>query len=252
MHFPFPCAIGFAAIYLPYTLALLDPAEAGPVSAYWPFQSYQTATFNPPVLDITTSGAPLAPGYLFFGQGTSNGTALDHGGVRETAPLIMTDTGELVWSGPRGSFANNFKVNTLNGESVLTYWSGVELAGLNIGHYYGAIHILDSSYQQIDKICPKLDIVAPTSVTSNCLLDGHESYLTENNTIIFTAYNITFADLRPINGSANATIWDGIFYEMDLKTRKIIFEWSARDHIPIAETRNPLGASGTFGSERGR
>lgn len=121
-----------AALSLPLSSALATPDVAGPASAYWPFQKYQTVDFNPPVFEITTSGAPLAPGYLFFGQGTSNATAADNGGTRQTSPLIMTDTGELVWSGPRGSFANNLKVDTLHGEPVLSYWAGIELVSTDL------------------------------------------------------------------------------------------------------------------------
>lgn len=40
----------------------------------------------------------------------------------------MTDTGDLVWSGPVEMTAN-LRVHTLNGSPVLTYWSGQGTAG---------------------------------------------------------------------------------------------------------------------------
>lgn len=96
------------------------------------------------------------------------------------------------------------------------------------------------------KICPQLNTVLPPNVTHNCHIDAHESFITSNNTLIFTAYNVTTADLSGINGSTNGYVYDCLFYEMDLETGTILFEWSALAHIPINATRNPLGTAGTY------
>lgn len=209
---------------------------------YWPYQTFKSSPYQPPTLDITTPGDQLAPGLLFFAQGTSE--IYNTTFPKQTSPFIMTDTGELVWSGENGTFANNFKVDTLGGTPVLSYWAGVELAGTNVGHYYGAVYVLDSNYEQIHKICPTLDIKAPSVVTSECLLDGHESYLTDQGTLIFTAYNITTADLSSIGGAVDGWVYDCLFYEIDIKTEEILFEWSSLEHVPINETQNPLGKAG--------
>lgn len=99
---------------------LAPRASPAPAGTYWPYQSYKTDLFHPPNLTITTSGAELAPGYLFFAQGPVSLTAPYNEGAKETAPFIMTDTNELVWSAPRGTYATNFKVQTYNGQQVLT------------------------------------------------------------------------------------------------------------------------------------
>ena len=56
-------------------------------------QTYRTEKFTPPDLTITKNGA-TEPGYLFFGPTGHQATA--------PAPLIMTDTNELIWQGPDG------------------------------------------------------------------------------------------------------------------------------------------------------
>jgi hypothetical protein len=91
-----------------------------------------------------------SPGLLFitlFGQGTNS-----------TAPLIMTEQGQLVWL-PESSFlAANFGIQELNGIRVINYWNG-SING-NIGVGYGSVHILDSAYNTLHEICAAdIDII---------------------------------------------------------------------------------------------
>jgi hypothetical protein len=93
---------------------------------------------TPPDLKITKSG-DLAEGYLFLAPPG----ALEY----DVAPLIMTDSNELIWQGPSGQ-AFNFGVQTYKGKPVLTYWNGT-IFKEPVGRGSGSIHILDNMYQEI-------------------------------------------------------------------------------------------------------
>ena len=70
----------------------------GLTSGFWPYQSYKSSPFNPPQLQITRNGQPLAPGLLFLSP--ENVTPL--GGAKDVAPLIHDRrwTACLEWAEP--------------------------------------------------------------------------------------------------------------------------------------------------------
>jgi len=212
---------------------------------YWPFQSFRTVPFHPPILNIATTGAELAKGYLFFGPGPANRSAPPSDGAKQTAPLIMTDTSELVWSGAQGTLSNNLKVQQLDGKPVLTCWGVIELAGTNVGHYYGSFRVLNSSYHEMYRICSDINIVAPSSVSPSAASTGPK-IISRRRAPFWSQLPISRApNWSPIGGPANGTIWDNLFFEINVKTSKIFLSWSAKDHIPISATRNSLGNAGT-------
>ncbi|KAK4691067.1 hypothetical protein P7C71_g5856, partial [Lecanoromycetidae sp. Uapishka_2] len=208
-------------------------------SPVWPYQIFKSSPYNPPELQITTNGKPLAPGLLFFSP--------SEGGVgvaaKDVAPLIMTDTGELVFNGPSVA-ATNFRVAQYRGSPILTYWTGESTSGENIGHGYGNVTFLDSSYNSILVLCPQLDLVTPDNVKFECEADLHESFVTDRNTILVTAYNVTETDLSAIGGPKNGWIFDCLFFELDPANGNIIFRWSAIEHVSVRDTKEPLVGTG--------
>lgn len=205
----------------------------------WPYQVYHSSPFNPPELEITKNGQPLAPGLLFI-------TPEDFTPIRATrdvAPLIMTDTGQLVWNGPTTN-ATNFRVASYDGNPILTYWTGVSTAGANVGHGYGKITFLDSSYDEILTVCPQLDLVIPENIKHPCQADLHESYVTDRGTLRVTAYNATQTDLSSIGGPQNGWVFDSLFFELDPKSGDVLFRWSALEHVPVDQSKLPLKGTG--------
>ena len=205
----------------------------------WPYQVFRSATFNPPQLQITANGEHLAPGLLFFAP--TDFTSVN--ATQDQAPLIMTDAGQLVWNGPNLD-ATNFRVASYEGNPILTFWSGLSTAGANVGHGYGNVTFLDSSYTEILTVCPKLGLVTPDNTTYPCELDLHESYVTDRDTILVTAYNATATDLRSIGGPKNGWVFDCLFFEINPKDGSILFRWSALDHVPVSESKYPLRNTG--------
>ncbi|MDI1484929.1 MAG: hypothetical protein OHK93_000063 [Ramalina farinacea] len=133
-----------------------DATITGLSSGFWAYQSYNSSPFNPPKLQITRNGQPLAPGLLFLSP--ENVTPL--GAAKDVAPLIMTDDGELVWNGPKLN-ATDFRATTYQGAPILIFWSGIRTVGVNIGHGYGNVTFLDTSYHTILTVCPKFGLVTP-------------------------------------------------------------------------------------------
>ena len=211
-------------------------STSGPV---WPWQIYQSSPFNPPELQITRNGAPLALGLLFISP--SNAGAVN--AIKEAAPLIMTDGGQLVWNGPISN-ATNLRVAKYEGNKILTFWSGLSTAGANIGHGYGNVTFLDSSYNEILVVCPQLGLVTPDGTRYPCEADLHESYVTDRNTILVTAYNATPTDLSSIGGPKDGWIFDCLFYEIEPKSGNVLFHWSAIEHVPVSQSKQPLHGSG--------
>ena len=206
----------------------------------WPYQVYRSSPFNPPELEITTNSQPLAPGLLFItpsDEGSSEAT-------KDTAPLIMTDTGQLVWNGPMVT-ANNLRVAYYEGNPILTYWSGSSGPGANIGHGYGNVTFLDATYNEILVICPQFGLLTPDNSEHPCEADLHESFVTDRNTLLVTAYNVTKTDLSSVGGPSNGWVYDCLFFELDPKNGSILFRWSALEHVPVNGTKlNFTGSEG--------
>lgn len=210
-------------------------------SIIWPYQVYKSSPFNPPELEITTNGQPLAPGLLFITP--SDGSTIK--ATEDTAPLIMTDMGQLVWNGPAIS-ANNFRVASYEGNSILTYWSGSSAPGANVGHGYGNVTFLDATYNEILNVCPQFGLVTPGNVAYPCEADLHESFVTDRNTLLVTAYNATQTDLSSIGGPSDGWVFDCLFFELDPKNGDILFRWSALEHVPVSDTKLSFPGRGGF------
>jgi hypothetical protein len=214
----------------------LAEARALISSNIWPSQRYVTEDFTAPNMTVTRFGE-TAPGYLFL---TPSG-----GGTTSQAPILISDSNELIWSGPSGGWVyGGFRVQVLHNKPHLTYWKGNSSA--TFGHGYGSVHVLNSSYHEVYNICPsakELGLVTPTPVSYACSLDQHESVITNQGTLIATAYNVTQADLTSVGGPKEGWIFDSLFYEIDLATGKVLFRWRSLDHlakIPLNQSQYPL------------
>src|SRR5207244_7719565 len=73
--------------------------------------------------------------------------------------------------------------------------------------------------------------------------DGHEFLITPWNTALILAYATASADLTSIGGPADQTVIDGIVQEIDIPTGKVLFQWNSQDHVPFADSEQPLPAS---------
>lgn len=200
----------------------------------WPYLSYKSIYFQPPELVVNQTGAS-DPGYIFLGP---------RGGIQPagTAALIYDNAGNLVYEGPEEE-TSNFRVQSLNGTNVITFWAGVMT---DRGYGYGTVHILDNTYKEIHTVTLTGDFVTPDNSTKPSYIDLHESYITPNNTLLVTAYNLTQYDLTPVGGNSSGWMLDSHFYEIDIATNKVLNGWSALNHqdqIPLTSSHLRAGSA---------
>lgn len=217
------------------TLFLATNAAA---ESTWPQQTFRSTSIQAPYLNVTKNGKTEL-GNLFFSPSSSS--------MEWSYPAIYSDDGQLVWQGPNAN-TSAFQPQMLDGEPVLAYWQGANY----LGYGFGAISILNASYHEIHRITlPGTDQHFVTTADPEIFpsyIDIHESQITSDGTILVTAVNVTQFDLSPIGGPKDGWVQDGLFYEIDIKTNKVLFRWSTVEHlseIPLTNTELPLLGSGT-------
>ncbi|MEV0720824.1 arylsulfotransferase family protein [Asanoa sp. NPDC050611] len=170
-----------------------------------------------PVVDVTATG-PTAPGLVFLTPAA---------GAGGRGPLLVDGAGQPVWfrqvTGP-GVIAIDARVQRLAGEPVITWWEGTIDPEYGIGA--GEFVIVDRSYQEIRRLR------APGPVPA----DQHDLILTPQDTAIFFAYEPVAADLSAMGGPADGALVDGVLYEVDIATGRVVLRWLARDHIALSES----------------
>jgi hypothetical protein len=164
----------------------------------------------------------------------------------------MSDENELVWqvAGEYGAF----KPQVLFGKPVLVYWTGSFLPlpwGTGLGH----VEILDDTYTKIHsvKISGKEHNFVPAAGLDPekipSFVDGHEAYISSENTLVVGAFNVTPYDLSAFGGPVDGWMHDSLMFELDVKTGKVLNRWSALDHIdqlgvPYGDLKYPLDDMG--------
>ncbi len=148
-------------------------------------------------------------------------------GPVQNGPMILDSTGRMIWFQPlpANQLATDFRVQQLNGVSVLTWWQGYT----NNGSGRGEGVILNSQYQQI-----------ATVQAGNGLqgADLHEFLVTPQG----DAYIV---GVSPVHyPGMGRPLMDAVVQEIDIKTGLVLFEWHALDHVPISESFFKKGAPG--------
>lgn len=214
-------------------LFLSAGALASDVAAWTNYQ-YKTGDWEPPQLVIEQNGN-AEPGMIFLPVRNSN----DAG----TAVTIYDNSGHLVYQGPQ-EITMDFKVQTLFGKPVLTFWSGTpQISG---GYGYGQVHILDSTYREIYTITLKEDFQTADGKSWDSYIDVHEHIITDRNTIIVSAINVTQHDLTSAGGPEDGWMIASQFYEIDIPTNQVVYKWDVMDHqlgLPIKGSKYPPPAN---------
>ncbi|EAW12970.1 arylsulfotransferase family protein [Aspergillus clavatus NRRL 1] len=209
-------------------------------ASVWPLQTFRSTPITAPYMNVTKNGK-TEPGYLFISP---------YDLLQKTGhPMIYADDGELVWHGPLMN-VSAFQPQMLDGEPVLAYWDGYLFTGFG----FGGITILNSSYQEIHRVTLSGDdekyVTIDDSRTYESYLDVHESQITDQGTILVTAVNVTQMDLSSIGGPKDGWVQDSLFYEIDIKTNKVLFRWSTVEHVSEVPLSNAVFALGDTGHSK--
>lgn len=97
---------------------------------YYPFKSYQTTDYISPAFRKLVDSPQCYDGlYTFF---TPRGYSIEAPG-----PMIVDNTGELVWAKSTDGQAYDLVMHEIKGEQYMTYWIGDDrIRGHGQGDYY--------------------------------------------------------------------------------------------------------------------
>jgi Arylsulfotransferase (ASST) len=178
---------------------------------------------------------PIAPIKILVHGNTGNGdffiSPFGDATTYANGAEIVDPSGNVVWfhQVPPGEEATDFRVQTYEGQPVLTFWQGIG----NGGHAAGVDYIYNDKYEQI----------AEVKAGNGQSADAHEFEITPQGTALIPAYYETTADLTSIGGPANQKILDEVVQEIDIETGNVLFEWDAAQHVPFSQSEQPLPAS---------
>ena len=157
--------------------------------------------------------------------------------------LIMDNEGQPIWFHPLKSpnlMNMDFRAQKLEGKRVLTFWQGtlatppaftnLPAASSEPGACY---YILDKTYQ----------VIKTVKAQKGFSPDIHEFLITPEDTALFLSTKAIPVDLTPYGGPQNGYVQDFAIQEIDLKTDKLIFFWSALEHIPLADSYEPASTA---------
>lgn len=223
---PFPSNTGFLTP---------DPILDSP--DVWSFVS--EPTLHPMKVTVNLSLAGTAPGLILLAPYAFSFLPC----IGQQGALIADSAGNPVWFSPTGSsnlMNTDFRVQTLNGSPVLTFWQGtlatppvytnLPAASSEIGSCY---HILDSTYATIQTVA------AQGGYNS----DIHEFLITPENTALLLSTKAVPMDLTPFGGPQDGFVNDFAVQEIDLTTNELLFFWSALGHIPLTDSFEPASAA---------
>ena len=200
-------------------IATVPLAFVGTASA----RAATTPTAPPPVTVLASQGSAKGEDYFITPTGDTATYA--------NGPEILNAQGRVVWfhAVPQGETAGDFEVQRYDGQPVLTWWQGTGFGGLSSGTDY----VYNTHYQQI----------AAVHAGNGLTTDGHEFLITPWDTALVLSYTTATADLTSIGGPADQTVVDGVVQEVDIKTGKVLWQWDSADHVPYAQSEQPLPAS---------
>ena len=152
-------------------------------------------------------------------------------GPTQNGAMILDGNGQLIWfhPAPKGDMAADLRVQDYLGRPVLTWWEGYSGAGVGAGEDV----VYDSSYQQ----------VAVVHAGNGLSADLHEFRLTPQGTALITAYYPVYFNATSVHGPTNQIVLDSVVQEIDVKTGLVLYQWDSLDHVPLADTYEPLSAS---------
>ena len=183
------------------------------------------STLPPPPVKILTDTAGNLGGDIFispFGDATTYANG---------AEILSPNGKKVIWfhRAPAGQEDSDFRTQTYDGKPVLTFWQGTGLGGVSTG----ADYIYNDHYK----------LIATVKDGNGYSADGHEFLITPRNTALTVSYTTATANLTSIGGPADQTVINGVVQEIDIKTGKVLFQWNSADHVPYAQSEQPLPAT---------
>jgi hypothetical protein len=180
-------------------------SQTAVLAAYDVFRS--RPDLKPPVVEILRPSRGTAAGYLFIAPKRR---------AVQAGPMIFDNRGHLVWFRPlRTRGVADLRVQRYRGRPVLTWWQARPTGATHGSAFY---KITDRSYRTVAVIRPGNAATA----------DPHEFLLTARGTALMTTFRGALIGGR--------RVIEGGVQEIDLRTRRILFDWGSIDHVALSES----------------
>jgi hypothetical protein len=185
---------------------------------------------HPPSIEVDTPPAKgTSPGYIFLTPRAANAR-------RPSGPTIVDSRGRIVWFLPLpGRVSSDLKPQTFKGKPVLTW--GERAPVVSPPEIFEAdpkqlfYVIADQSYK------PMLRVRA---IGKGVGTDMHDLVITKRNTALIIGFRVVPRDLSSVGGVTGGEVVDSVVQEIDLNTGKLVFDWSALEHIPMSDSIFPV------------
>lgn len=203
------------------------PQAAGPVT-----QALQNGVsdfvsapgISPPVIEVVQPAEDIDDGYIVIGP---------KNGYSQKGPMILDYSGELVWFHPLdGVDARDVKVQTYQGEPVITWWEGEQVSGFG----YGEAVVVGQDYREIARF----------GMGNGYTCDAHEVQLTEAGTALLVGYEPVWMDMSAWGGSSRAQVVDCVVQEVDVSDGAVLLEWHSIGQIGIEESYIEFTGEGQY------
>jgi len=166
----------------------------------------------PPSIWVSKNSAPASEGDIFLAP---------QFGPAQNGPMILDPSGKLVWFYPiavsQKTLVTDFRVQTLAGQPILTWWQGYTNQGTGEGQGV----IFNSSYQRI----------AIVHAANGLLMDLHEFLITPQGQAWVIAVSPVSLPSVP-----HKPVFDSVVQEIDINTGLVLFEWHALDHVALGDS----------------
>jgi hypothetical protein len=183
--------------------------------------------FRVPRMAITANDTAVSPGFIFVTPRTQY--------PGRTGPTIFDSQGHVVWFHRQSVHlsAQDLRPQIYNGKPVLT-WSlsppllheGDVITRQTTPHNTYNV-IADQSYHIIKHV---------RALGHGVITDGHEFVITKRNTALVLGGRRLPANLSRYGGPAHGEIIDNLVQEIDLKSNRVLFSWSAARHISMSDS----------------
>jgi hypothetical protein len=213
-------AAGLAAV----TCLIVNAAPAEAASG-WTTAVKSRPGLRIPKLFVTARDDGVAPGYIFVTPRTIY--------PGRTGPTIFDKDGHVVWfhRQSKNLAAQNLRPQVYRGRPVLTWGlrpPQVPEGKTLIGNAHNSYEVIaDSSYHIIKRV---------RAQGRGVKTDTHDFVITARNTALVLGGRYLPRRLSRYGGPRRSGIVDCLVQEIDLRTKRLLFNWSAARHIPLSES----------------
>lgn len=194
------------------------PAAAGAVS--WNQEVKSVPGLRIPRVFTTVNDSGRAPGFLFLTPRAKYG--------QRTGPTILNADGKVVWFHrlSKTRTAIGLQAQVYGGRPVLTWGQRPPLqheGDLYTGNRHTVYNVIaDTKYHVIARV---------RAHGRGINTDLHEFRITSRGTALVLGFRTVNRDLRRYGGPQHSAILDNVIQEVDIKTGRVLLDWSAERRL---------------------